>query len=259
MASGWHRAQGCPTLRSGSRPGPRLWPHLQQQGWALTRTPRPAALGWVLRGLPPSPEGVPEAHGDGTHVLGVALAHHRGPGLAAEGAAGAEGKDGKELREGSSRLGGSGTLRHPLGTTSPRPRVPGTRAGVAACGAESRRGRASCHPAAVGHLCQHQAGLPRAPATRGAPGGHRRGQQGQRLCVPFNVGRVLSAAGVPSEPGAPPRRDLQGHPVAISPLPGGRRRCRAQPLGAEPLLPPGRVLGAQRLPDSCPGGESSQV
>lgn len=94
----------------------------QQWGWGLTPTQHPvfplahcgATLGARMgsRGVSglgaPSPEGVPELDGNGTHLFGFTAAFHRRPSLAAERAAGPEGKDGEELRERSSASGGKG-------------------------------------------------------------------------------------------------------------------------------------------------------
>lgn len=69
---------------------------------------------------PPSPEGVPELHRNGAHLLGFAVALHRRPSLAAEGAARPESEDGKELQEGSSGRGVHRTLGTPPDPTAGR-------------------------------------------------------------------------------------------------------------------------------------------
>lgn len=88
-------------------------------GFNLTSHPAPsvATLEFRLcRGShfgQPSPERVPELHGNGAHLFGFTAALHRGPALTAERTARPESKDGKELQDGSAEVRGCSETPQP--------------------------------------------------------------------------------------------------------------------------------------------------
>lgn len=181
---------------------------------------------------PPSPEGVPELHRNGAHLLGFAVALHRRPGLAAEGAARPESEDGEELQEGSSGRGVHRTLGTPPG--------PHSWPGVPLALSHGRGGQGALPP----RSCRPRAPAPGLPPAPG--GGRNGGEMGQR--------------GGGQTPGASPLRD----PVACPAL--GVAASHPRKMSAALGKPPGQgtLWGHRAAPDtatgvSSPGQERSRL